>query len=362
MPWLYPIIRYILPLLVAALMLTQLGCSDPGHATAAAPLEDVAVRTAAVERLVSDQVLRFAGTVRPRQRASLTFQIGGVLRERSVELGERVTAGQPLALLYHPEITPARDAAAARLRELEANAGQARRDLTRSEELAQRGVISRQALEQQQARLNALGAAAASARASLLQTERMADEMQLRAPFAGSIEALLVEPGEYVTAGQPVMRLAAASGYEVEVRVPADLLRDLAVGDSVPVNDSFTGAQWQGRVIEAGRSAIDGSVLYPLIVGIDAKDVSAGDAVEVSLQRSGAPGLGIPLAAVMRSADGLAVFRVTGEDRVERIAITVAGIRGDRVLLDPGTLTAGDAVVYAGLTRLAPGDRVSMLP
>ncbi|MEQ8514793.1 MAG: efflux RND transporter periplasmic adaptor subunit, partial [Chromatocurvus sp.] len=314
MPWLYPIIRYILPLLVAALMLTQLGCSDTGHATAAAPLQDVAVRAATVERLVSDQVLRFAGTVRPRQRASLTFQIGGVLRERRVELGERVTAGQPLALLYHPEITPARDAAAARLRELEANAGQARRDLTRSEELAQRGVISRQALEQQQARLNALDAAAASARASLIQTERMAEEMQLRAPFAGSIEALLVEPGEYVTAGQPVMRLAAADGHEVEVRVPADLLRGLAVDDSVPVNDSFTGTQWQGRVIEAGRSAIDGSVLYPLIVGIDAKDVSAGDAVEVSLQRSGAPGLGIPLAAVMRSADGLAVFRVTGED------------------------------------------------
>lgn len=359
---LYPILRYLLPLLVVGLMLTQLGCSDPGHATPADSPGVVTVRTAVVERLASDQALRFAGTVRPRQRASLTFQLGGVLRERAVELGERVSADQRLALLYHPEITPARDAAAARLRELQANTAQAGRDLTRSKELAGRGVISRQELEQQQARLDALEAAVASARATLLQTERMADEMQLRAPFAGSIEALLVEPGEYVAAGQPVLRLAAANGHEVEVRVPADLLQGLMPGDPVPVSDSFSGKQWQARVIETGRSAIDGSVLYPLIVGIDAQEVSAGDAVEVSLQRSRVAGLGLPLAAVMRSADGLAVFRVAGGDRVERVAIDVAGIRGDRVLLAPGNLAAADTVVYAGLTRLAPGDRVRVLP
>ena len=362
MKHLYPIIRHILPMLVAALILLQLGCSDPGHATASPASEIVTVRTASVAQLETVQTLRFAGTVRPRQRASLTFQMGGVLRERLVELGERVTADQPLGRVYHPELTPARDAAAARLRELQANTGQARRDLTRGEQLSERGVISRQELEQQQARLDALEAATSSARASLLQAERMADEMLLRAPFAGSIEALLVEPGEYVAAGQPVMRLAAASGHEVEVRVPADILRDLGVGDSLPVHDSFSGRQWQGRVIEAGRSAIEGSVLYPLIVGIDAPDIRAGDAVEVSLRRARAPGIGIPLAAVMRSGAGLTVFRVNSEDRVERAAVAVTGIRGDKVLLAPGALAPGDAVVYAGLTRLAPGDRVRVLP
>ena len=359
---LYPIIRYVLPVLVAAIMLVQLGCSDRGQAAVADSTEAVTVRAAPVESLWSGQSLRFAGTVRPRQRASLTFQMGGVLRQRDVELGESVTKGQELALLYHPEITPARDAAAARLRELQANTEQTRRDRKRSRELAERGVISRQELEQQEARLEALEAAVASAAASLAQAERMTEEMLLRAPFSGSIEALMVEPGEYVAAGQTVMRLAAAEGQEVEVRVPASLLRELTVGDRLPVSDSFSGAEWSGHIIEVGRSAIEGRVLYPLVVGIDSREVSAGDAVEVSLQRQRMEGLGIPLAAVMRSGEGLAVFRVTADERVERVGIEVSGIQGDRVLLAPGALVAGDAVVYDGLTRLAAGDRVRRLP
>lgn len=345
-----------------AMIITLLGCSDPGRAAPVEAPDAAVVRTATVQAVASDQMLRFAGTVRPRQRASLTFQIGGVLQKRSAELGQEVAAGQQLAQLYHPEITPARDAASARLRELQATTAQARRDLARSTDLAERGVISSQEFEQQQARLDALEAAVASASASLVQAEQLTNEMQLRAPFSGSIEALLIEPGEYVAAGQPVMRLAAANGFEVEVRVPPDLLRDLAVGENLMVTDSFTGEQRQGRVIEAGRSAIDGSVLYPLIVAVDAPQVNAGDAVEIHLQRLRPAALGIPLAAVMRSASGLAVFRVTDSDHVERVAIAAAGIRGDHVLLAPGLLEAGDAVVYAGLTRLAPGDPVKRLP
>lgn len=366
MPSFYAALRYALPMLAVsmavALLVTQLGCSDPGHAASEHAQNAAVVRTATVQTLTADQALRFAGTVRPRQRASLTFQIGGVLRERSAELGQEVIAGQQLAQLYHPEITPARDAASARLQELQANTGQARRELVRSRDLSERGVISTQEFEQQQARVDALEAAVASARASLVQAEQMTDEMQLRAPFSGSIEALLIEPGEYIAAGQPVMRLAAATGHEVEVRVPPDLLRNLSVDDILTVSDSFTGEQHQGRVIEAGRSAIDGSVLYPLIVAIDAPVVNAGDAVEIHLQRLRPAALSIPLAAVMRSADGLAVFRVSHTDHVERIAVAVTGMQGDQVLLAPGLLRAGDAIVYAGLTRLAPGDSVRILP
>ena len=63
----------------------------------------------------------------------------------------------------------------------------------------------------------------------------------------------------------------------------------------------------------------------------------------------------------MRSAQGLTVFKVTDDDRAERIAVNVKRITGDQVQLEPGSLQAGDRVVYAGLTRLADGDRVTVL-
>ena len=186
----------------------------------------------------------------------------------------------------------------------------------------------------------------------------MNSETRLRAPFDGSIDALLVEPGEFVAAGQPVLQLAAGSGLEVEVLVPASLLQGLEVDATLPVWSSLDGQQWQGRVAEVGRGSGFGSSLYPLVVSLPGG--RAGDAVEVGLQPAGAQRLSVPLAAVMRSAQGLSVFRVV-DTRAERVAVTVAGFAGEQAQLSGDALAVGDQVVYAGLSRLADGDAVELL-
>lgn len=320
----------------------------------------IAVRVAAVNAAGEPQALRFAGTVRPRQRAELTFQVGGVLQRRA-EVGQVVVAGDSLAQLYNPELEPARDVAEARLRELQTQVEQAQRDVTRATQLFERAALSAQELEQQVSRRDALQAAVTSAEAGLRQATRLQSETGLLAPFDGSIVAVLAEPGEFLAPGQPVMRLAAASGFEVEVRVPPNLLNDLQVGDSIPVWPSLGDGQWQGRVVEIGQSASQGSLLYPLIVALQGDAIQAGEAVEVALNRPGSAQLSIPLAAVMRAADGVSVFRINN-DRVQRVPIDVLGLRGEYALLDASVLRVGDQVVYAGLTRLSDGDRVELLP
>lgn len=343
---------------LAVAVLGLAGCrssvSESGAATQAVP-----VRVAAVTSDVRAQALRFAGVARARQRASLTFQVGGTLATRPLEIGQQVVAGQVLATLYNPQLEPARDAARARLAELQAQSEQARRDVQRTEQLFERGVLSQADQEQQRARLQALEAGVRNARAALQQSEQMNSETRLRAPFDGSIDALLVEPGEFVAAGQPVLQLAAGSGLEVEVLVPARLLQGLEVGATLPVWSSLDGQQWQGRVAEVGRGAGFGSSLYPLVVSLPGG--RAGDAVEVGLQPAGAQRLTVPLAAVMRSAQGLSVFRVV-DTRAERVAVTVAGFAGEQALLSGDALAVGDQVVYAGLSRLADGDAVELLP
>lgn len=353
--------RLIRTLCLGLVVWSLAGCSDDVSVTAAEQSKPVPVRVAEVIRPTDTEPLHFAGAVRARQRASLTFQVGGVLSERAVELGQSVESGQVLASLYNPELEPARDAALARTRELQAQAAQARRDLQRTERLFDKGVVSAHEREQQRARLEALVAGVSSARAAAAQTERLQRESQLRAPFAGRVEAVLVEPGEFVAPGQPVFRLAAAGGLEVEVRVPAPLLRALQGGETVPVRNGLSGARYTGRVLEIGRSASQGSALYPLIVSLEQAELQSGDAVEVGLQRPGSDALAVPLAAIMRSADGLAVFRVS-DGQVRRVAVEIQSVRGELAMLGNDALSAGDHVVYAGLTRLADNDRVELLP
>jgi membrane fusion protein, multidrug efflux system len=344
-----------------ALVVALSGCGDQAGSVPAVQPTEVTVRAMAAQSLEGTRVLRFAGVVESRERATLTFQVGGVLRERFVELGQTVTVGEPLAQLFNPELDPARDAARERVREVEAEAEQARRDLIRAEQLFERGVLAQQERDRQAARLDALEASMGSARAGLRQSEQLQQETRLFAPFAGIVEAVFADPGEYVAAGQPVVRLAAADGLEVEVTVPARMLDGLGVGDTIPVGSPLEGWSGQGRVTEIGASGSDGGVLYPLVVGLDSLPARAGDAVEVTLTDPRPALVAVPFQAVMRSSDGLAVFRVEG-GQVRRVPVTVTRVQGEWALLEDGELQVGDAVVYSGLTRLADRDAVRLLP
>src|SRR5690606_24838607 len=100
----------LLVLLAATLGLSS--CSD-SQGNAASPPEAVAipVRTVAVQTSSEQAWLRFAGVARSRQRAAQTFQVGGQIRQRFVDIGQHVDAGQVLMNLYNPNLEPAAEAA-----------------------------------------------------------------------------------------------------------------------------------------------------------------------------------------------------------------------------------------------------------
>lgn len=344
--------------LMLSLLLTA--CGQSGQESAA--LAPVTVRVAPVEAVAPETSLRFAGVVRSRQRAELTFQLSGTLQERFVDIGDSVVASEMLARLYNPQLVPARDSAEARLRQAETQARQAEQDYQRGIRLREKGVLSEQDIEQLATRREAAEAAVSTARAALAEAEELLSEGTLRAPFSGIVDAVFAEPGEFVAAGHPVFRLSSSEGLEVEVRVPESLRTRMDVGQTLPV--------WQvmardlgplsGTVTEIGRGSRRGE-LYPVIVSLPASELSPGVSVEVGIASAEKETLSIPVLAVVRTTGGNQVYRVQ-DGRAERVSVSVLQLAGERVLVDPGTLSAGDQVVYAGLTRLMDGDRVEVLP
>jgi RND family efflux transporter MFP subunit len=157
-----------------------------------------AVRVSPISLGQQPELLHFASVTRVRQRATLTFQVNGVLRERNAELGQLIEQGQLLATIHNPALEPARDAAAASLAQLQTEADQAERELLRLETLYQRDIVPLQDLEQQRSRVESLQAALNTARANLSQAQRLLEETRLMAPFSGSVESVIREPGEFV--------------------------------------------------------------------------------------------------------------------------------------------------------------------
>jgi len=385
-----PYLRMAL-LVIAAL--TVVACSKSADQTAtavtAAGPEAVHVRTAAVEGGDAREVsLRFAGIVRASQRATLTFQLSGTLTERKVELGQTVQAGDVLARIYSPALEPARDSASARLDELTTNYQQSQREWQRASSLSERGVLSEQALEQIAARRDGLRASVATARASLAEASKMLEENTLKAPFAGRVEALLVEQNEFVAAGQPVMRISSPKGREVEVRVPVYLLDYVSLGASLPVwsVQDRSQAPVQGSVIEIAQAGAIRGELQPLLVNLPANTLNAGVPVEVGITPQTIAALTVPLLAVIRDVNAAtslssntssntslsllsspnasagtnsstSVFLVR-DGVARRTPVTVLRILGERVAIYSESLVAGDQVVYAGMTKLVDGDTV----
>ncbi|MDO3720834.1 efflux RND transporter periplasmic adaptor subunit [Marinobacter sp. chi1] len=337
------------------------GCKA-GDVSAGSTPEAVTVRVAEVTGGESTGVpLRFSGIVRASQRATLTFQVSGRLEEQAVELGQKVAAGDVLARVYSPALAPARDSAKARLAELNTQYEQARREWLRSNRLHERGVVSEQSLEQIAARRDALKASVATAKASLAEATQLLEESTLRAPFAGRVEALLVERDEFVAAGQPVMRLSSPQGREVEVRVPAYLLDHVALGQALSiwsVQDRSLPVL-TGSVLEIAQAGAIRGELHPILVSLPVDSLEPGEPVEVGITPEGTAAASVPLVAVTRTAEGTGVFRIR-DGQALRVPVTVDRILGERALVSSDALVPGDQVVYAGMTRLTDGDRVEV--
>lgn len=84
---------------------------------------------------------------------------------------------------------------------------------------------------------------------------------QLKAPFAGVVSRVHVEKGEYVIPGTPLLTLVGSGARELEVSVPAYLLRDISVGQTFIIGGAVVGFVERFSSVSEGGS---GSVIISL--------------------------------------------------------------------------------------------------
>lgn len=164
-----------------------------------------------------DTARDFIGTVSARTEVDLGFPASGTIASRPVSLGDTVKEGDVLAQL-DPEALEA-GAWAARAGVVIATQGlkSAQDALDREKILVERGVESQARLEDAERQFAAAKARLEQAKAALIRAEDILDSAVLRAPHDGVITRVFAEPGASVSAGQPVIRLAATDEREVVI-------------------------------------------------------------------------------------------------------------------------------------------------
>ncbi len=319
------------------------------------------VRVAAVRFEQGSERLRLPGLLRAADSAELAFIHPGHLAERRVVRGERVSAGQVLALLNNPGLSPALSAAEANLAELRAALQQAQREWQRLADLHQRGLVSTEELERAQTRREQLIQSEAQALARREEASEQLAEASLRAPFAGTVVDVWVETGEFVSAGQPVLALAGHGGLEVALEISPRRAHALRVGQTAQVLEADQAVVVTASLIELGMAGPGRPAPVRLRIEEAPVNWQPGMGVQVELTLAQTARLTIPLQAVVDPGSGQPrVFRIA-QDRAERVEVVLGAVHAGRVAV-AGDLNAGDQLVVAGQSQLLNGERVRVLP
>jgi RND family efflux transporter MFP subunit len=160
------------------------------------------------------------GVVEAVQQATLDAQTTGRVTVVNVDVNDAVGAGQVLLRLTAVEQQAGANTARAQLQAAEALAAEAESNYRRYAALAEGQFVSRAQIDQARAARDSAVAARNAARAQLAQAGQQAGYTVVRAPFAGIVSARLVEPGEAVVPGQPLLSVHAPGALRIEVQVP----------------------------------------------------------------------------------------------------------------------------------------------
>lgn len=335
---------YLLLILVASPVLAQ------------AP-PPAAVETAPVEKRELAPHVTVTGQVRSRAAADLAASVAGRLAWVA-EPGTRLGKNGVVARLDTDELKLQELELAARVKRGEINQAQLAREAERLKGLGT--AVSRMQLEQAEANRDLAAADLEIARATLSQMKDRLARAELRAPFGGVVSERVKRAGEEVARGEIVARLLDPETLEIRLFLPLRHVRAIKAGDTVKVK--FDGGEGNARVrgiVPAGDAR---SQSFEVLVDLPPRGrLPSGSVIQVELPL-GEPQslLAVPRDALVIRAEGLAVFRVGPDNKVQRLTVTTGIADGDWVAVE-GMLLASDTVVVRGGENLHDGASVKIV-
>lgn len=291
--------------------------------------------------------LLLVGEVQAENDAVLSSQVSGTLRRVVADRGARVRAGDTLLVLDSRRYQAAFDAA-------QAQAGNAQLDFENADRLYRAGQsISESDWKKAQNGLKMAEAGLANARIDL-------ENCFLTAPKAGIIAERLVDVGELVNPGSPLLQVVQGD-LKVRCGVPENQVARAAKGAAATVRVSEAGIevpariQWVGAVLDARSRTL------PVELKLEkSAALRPGMACTVEIRRGrDAASLVVPVTVVQRQGDQDVVFVEEGGNAAMRV-LSLGERDGDQVEV-LGGLKAGERLIVSGYRGLVPGQALAVV-
>ena len=349
-------------LLVVLVLACLTACDQPAATTA--PIRSVRVITA--EHRVIPESIVLIGQIRARDEISLAFRIDGKVIDRTVGPGDRINVGHLIARLDSQNEHVALQGAEADIAAAQAALVQAEKLEARQADLLKRNITSRALYDQALQQLQTAQAQLESAQARHRTNQNRLKFTELATEVSGIVTAKGAEPGEFVRAGQMIVKVAREDTKDAVFEVPAQL----ALSHRIPMDPIIhvslvdkPSIKTTGRIREVSPQADPVTRLFPVKVGLDNPPLEffLGVTVSGAINLDTSPIMALPLTAVIESDGKPSVWVVNpATNTVALRAVEILRYEPSTVIIANG-LRDGEVVVTAGVNVLHPGQKVKLL-
>lgn len=322
------------------------------------------VRTVKVTPQENNESLTQTGEVQARRETDLSFQIGGRVAHRLVELGTTVKRGQLLVTLDTCIVTNELRVAEADLASATSAFELASASHARVKQLFSGESASRQQLDESTANLRAAAARRDAAGVATEIGRKKLSYTRLLAEESGVVVGVGANQGQIVGPGQMIVRVATHERdavFSVSQQWVKTIKPEIQVHVTLASNPSMTA---QGTLHEISPTADPVTRTYSVRIALQnpAKDFFIGSTVIGRINLPTHTQVVLPAAALTSEDDSPAVYLVeTPAKTLRRRKVSVARMENDCLYIASG-LFAGDVVVTAGVTKLRPGQVVALAP
>ena len=342
--------RFLLLLTVASAL--TVGCNDETVEIERPPL----VRTMTVENNNVGAEEIYSGTVKGRYETNLSFQVGGRIINRAVDVGSRVFNGDVLMTVDASDYNQQVNQAEAQMSSTAAQLNLARSNLDRYQQLYNENAIPAAMLDQYRTDYNAARAAYDNARAAAQQSYNALSYTQLIADADGVISSINVEEGQVVAAGQTALTLVQTNELEVEINVPENKLPTVNQPALIKFWASTVEVQAVVREIAPMADAASRTYRVRLTLLDPPSEIQLGMTASAAFKTKAVEGMVVPLTAIYQSDEQPKVWIVERDQIVRPKNISVERFEENQALVKG--LKSGEMIVTAGVNKLRDGQTV----
>jgi len=331
----------------AAAILAGAAVLTSGWATPAAAAGPDGLATIKVEAAPVPEERLLDGTVEAVNQVTVSAQTAGRVAAINVDVNDVVAAGTVIVRIRSTEQVAGLTQAQATLKEATAREAEAQARYDRISDMYQRKVVAKATFDQASADRDAAVARLIAARAGLEAAREGVAYTEVRAPYAGVVTQKLVQVGEIVGPGTPLMTGASLDALRVVAEVPQSLIERVRAARKAVV-------YVDGRRIES-----TGLTFFP-----SAEPRTNTFRVRIDLPKGVqglAPGMFVKIGLVTGESELLLVPRSAVVERSEMRAVYVVAPDGRLSLRQVRLGRARDADVEI-LAGLAPGETVALDP